>query len=130
MLIALVAFASIESKAQVKTLLSEYGLATDTVTNTGTAALTVQNKGNARTTLVQVNIHKLSGTVAGTLSLRGSLDGTNYYLVTDSTFTATNVADQSFLWLLDGNPALYYQVQHAGSGTMGATIAAKLLSRD
>jgi pheromone shutdown protein TraB len=135
MLIAFLAFTHIESKAQVKNLLSTYSLSTDTVTNAGTSYLTVQNKGEAGATTIQVNVTKVSGTVGGTISLLGSLDGTNFKALNTeetqtalATITATD-ANNVYHWRLNGNPFLYYRVSWTGTGTMVATFSASLLSR-
>lgn len=135
MLIALVAFTSMEAKAQVKTFLSPYSLSSDTVTNTGTAYLTLQNKGDGASTVIQVNVTKISGTVGGTISLQGSLDGTNFKALNTeetqtalATITATD-ANNVYHWRLKGNPFLYYRVSWTGTGTMAASFTASLLSR-
>lgn len=117
-------------------MLSEYSLASDTVTNTGTGYLSVRNPGAKSGTTVQIVATKISGTVAGTISLLGSVDGINYKAFTlaeastaGHTFTATDVASQNFIWRLNDNPYLYYRVSWTGSGTMAARFTAKLLSR-
>ena len=107
----------------------------DTVTNTGTNFLT--NKlivgGGAQSVTIQWTAVKLSGTVAGTVTLLGSLDGLNFTAITGnnsignitySTFTATDVATQTKTWVLQNNPFPWYRVSWTGSGTMAATQSA------
>lgn len=125
-------------------------IVTDTVTNTGTnflstgypqlssytaavyAGSAVAIVSPSYSTVVQVNIHKLSGTVAGTVTLQGSLDGSTngWSTVLQSpyaatyTFTATDVADQSKTWTVANNPYRFYRVTWTGAGTMAATMSA------
>lgn len=123
------------SFAQLNLLSETYNLTSDTVTNAGTTFLSVRNPGGDPTTTVQIVATKISGTVAGTISLLGSLDGVNYKAYTLSevataghTFTATDVASQTFIWRLQDNPYLYYRVSWTGAGTMAARFTAKVLS--
>lgn len=103
----------------------------DTVTNTGTNYL--QNKylvsGSAQSVTIQWYASKISGTIAGTVTLQGSLDGINWVTITGnntvnnvsiSTYTATNVTSQSYVWVLQNNPFPWYRVTWTGAGTMAA----------
>jgi len=103
----------------------------DTVTNTGTNFLTnkVLVSGAAQTVTVQWTAVKLSGTVAGTVTLQASLDGLNFAAYTANatventtftTFTATDVATQTKLWVIKNNPYPWYRVTWTGAGTMAA----------
>lgn len=107
----------------------------DTVTNAATNYLT--NKflvsGAAQSVTIQWTAVKLSGTIAGTLTLLGSLDGLNFTAITGnntignitvSTFTPTDVATQTKTWVLQNNPFPWYRVSWAGVGTMAATQSA------
>lgn len=117
-----------------KNSLSPYAL-TDTVTNGGTAVVTTPRvPGGGSSVTITATCVKISGTVAGTITLMGSLDGTNFkaLAVTESqtalaTATATNVATEFFSWHLRSNPYLYYRISWTGTGTMAATIAGKIL---
>lgn len=111
-------------------------LTSDTVTNTGTAYLTTRvlgNKANVTTTVIQVVVTKISGTVGGTISLQGSIDGTNFKaLPTKETATALATitaadASSTYHWRIDHNPYSYYRVSWTGTGTMAASFTAKLL---
>jgi hypothetical protein len=117
-----------EAKAQV-TFTSVYDLPTDTVTNTGTVYVGARIPGKLNNVIIQANFVKISGTVAGTASLLGSIDGVNYSSVSTTTYTVTNVANQSFIWNLTGNPALFYRVSVTGVGTQAHTLAAVALPR-
>lgn len=123
------------AQAQVKNMLSTYNLPYDTVTNTGTSYLTLANKGAAETVTIQLVATKISGTVAGTVTLLGSLDGTNYKALTQQevttaipTYTATDVASQTNIWVIKNNPYLYYRVSWTGTGTMSARFNALLMT--
>lgn len=109
------------------------GITTATVTNTGTGVLMgiCPATGPGSNTAVQIIANKTSGTVAGTITLMGSLDGVNWKAATITeastalnTYTATDVASQTFIWRLTGAPYLYYEVSWTGTGTMVATFTA------
>lgn len=114
---------------------SSYDLASDTVTNAGTSYLQVRNGGAASSCLIEVAVTKISGTVGGTITLQGSLDGTNWKALNTpntvtalATITATDATNR-YHWWLSGNPFPYYRVSWTGTGTMSASFSAKILSR-
>ena len=131
---AFVAFAAISAKAQVASLLSPTQATFETVVNTGTVFLTtgkLQDLAVQQVT-VQVNVTKVSGTVGGTISLLGSLDGTNFKAINLAdgqtalaTITAAD-ATASYHWRLTGSPFLYYRVSYTGAATMNATFTAQI----
>lgn len=132
--VGLVAFLTIETKAQVYSLLSPYSVTSDTVTNTGTAFLStaVVSPAAAVTTTLWVGVTKISGTVGGTITLQGSIDGTNWKAVNTpntqtglATITATD-ASNTYHWIIQGSPFPYYRVTWTGTGTMSASFIAKL----
>lgn len=135
----LCAFTAQVSEAQTSVLTDlkseTYLLTSDTVVNTATAVLTsARIAGPAQDVTVQIVCTEISGTTAGTITLLGSLNGTNFVALTDSTTvpaittkTATDVASQSFTWNIKGSPYLYYRVSWTGSGTMSNRFSAKLL---
>lgn len=105
------------------------------VLNTGSSIIFVRSGGTATTTSVQFVAHKVSGTVAGTVTLMGSVDGVHFKaaLVSEAstaipTFTATDVATQSYTWRINYSPYLYYAISWTGTGTMSAYMRGKLLS--
>lgn len=134
--IALVAIAVVAQAQGVVTFYQPLGssLTIDTVTNTGTAyvsTLTALSKHVEQTT-IQVVVTKISGTVGGTISLQGSLDGTNFKAIpTEETATALATitaadASSTYHWRLKGNPFRYYRVSWTGTGTMSASFGATL----
>lgn len=101
----------------------------DTVVNTGTKTVNQEVRGWYETVNIQVVATKISGTVAGTMTLQGSNDGSNYSTIDTaivksrySTFTATDVATQTTHFVIEGSPYRYYRVSWTGSGTMSARI--------
>lgn len=131
---------SFGGSSTVQSLKSVYSVALDTVTNAGTKTLTsARTSLSYKTISIDVTVTKLSGTIAGTITLQGSVNGTNYVTVPTAfietpsgqapystggaaTFTATNVATQTKIWSIIGNPYAYYRVSYTGSGTMVGTI--------
>jgi hypothetical protein len=106
----------------------------DTVTNTATNYLTSYAQGKqAVSTTVWVTVTKISGTVAGTITLQGSLDGTNFKAANTSdsqtalaTVTATD-ATNTYHWRLAGNPYNYYRISWTGAGTMAASFSGRIM---
>lgn len=142
-LLALIAAVTVGCKAQwyVQNALSEYGLASDTATNTGDVWLGVEYSGSAYTQIkkdfllsVAVTTTQLTGTIAGTVTLQGSMDGTTFvnidstncgvdpYVGAAYTFTAANGTTK--LWYVS-TIFPYYRVFYDGSGTHTSTVAAK-----
>ena len=102
----------------------------DTVTNSGTRIQRGQaNTGGANINVtLQVVITKISGTVGGTVTCQGSLDGTNFVTI-GSAATATDVASQTFSFLVKPTDYPYYQIKYVGTGTMAASFFTKLYYR-
>lgn len=111
-------------------------IAIDSTVDTGTGSITSGRVGGGgTTTTVVLTATEISGTGAGTATLLGSLDGTNFVsIVTPNTVTAIpthTITDTSgakrYTWILSGSPYLYYRITHAGSGTMLYTIGARVM---
>lgn len=118
-------------------LKSIYSLTLDTVTNSGVVTMTSARvpAAGALNTLVYVSVTKISGTVGGTLTLMGSVDGTNFKALTAiesqtalATITASD-ANSTYGWRLNGNHYPYLRVSWTGTGTMAASFTAKVLTR-
>jgi hypothetical protein len=119
------------AQSEAKTMLASNGLAIDTVSNTGTETWTLKVPGYQKTVAVQFIATKINGTVGGTVTLQGSLNGSNWSAIPgQSTFTATDVASQNTLWKVDSSAFLYYRLSWTGTGTMSASARAYLLPRD
>lgn len=141
-LIALIAFTLMAAvprvNAQVFDMTATTGNTSDTVSNTSTETLTKQVSGPYSQVTVSLVVTKISGTVAGTAVLQGSVDGTNYQTLTyvyaqpgdtQNSVTNTNVASQSWSWPVGASTYLYYRVSVTGSGTMAARVTAKIMVR-
>lgn len=123
-----------EAKAQVFDFLSGTSATFETVVNTGTAFLTSPriSPSPATSTTIWVAVTKVSGVVAGTITLQGSLDGTNWKAInTPDTQTALPTitptdASNTYHWRLSGSPFLYYRVTWTGTGTMNATFTTQI----
>lgn len=119
------------AQTEAKTMLGSNGLAIDTVSNTGTETWTLKVPGYAKTVAVQFVATKISGTVAGSVTLQGSLNGSNWATVpSQNAFTATDVASQTAVWKFDDSGFLYYRLSWTGSGTMSASGRAYILTRN
>lgn len=110
-------------------------LLSDTVTNTATNFLQSPSVPSGAYVTVQVVVTKISGTVGGTISLQGSVDGTNWKALNTAetqtalaTITATD-ASNVYHWRLSSNPFSKYRVTWTGTGTMAASFTAQLLTR-
>lgn len=66
------------------------GAAQDTLTNSAADTLTLSVKGEKNAVTFQYNITKISGTVAGTIKVYGSIDETKYALL--NTYTLTDAS--------------------------------------
>lgn len=110
----------------------------DTVVNTASKTCSLKVVKSYKSTTIQANIVKVSGTVGGTLTLQGSVDGVNYVtadtaaFVSDgsATYTATNSASQSKVWVINGSPYVWYRLSYTGTGTMSAILKGYLLPRE
>lgn len=130
MMFALGVSAQSTSTVTLKVRFANADVLTDTVTNTATGYVSTLTAivNPALSTTVQVNIVKISGTVAGTVTLQGSVDNvywstaTSGALAITATYTATDVATQSKNWVIANSPYKYYRATWTGTGTMSATI--------
>lgn len=132
-LLIVFAFLSLGAFAQTKTMTGS-GV---TVTNTATVACSLQVVSPYTSVTVGAVIAKTSGVLAGTLTLQGSLDGTNWETVPTalvagaaSTYTVTDVASQTKAFVITGSPFLYYRLSWTGTGTMVGTLSGVLLVRN
>lgn len=115
----------------------QYVITRDTITNAGTALLRSNRvPGSFVTASFQVTCTKVSGTLAGTLTLQGSNDGVNFAAIPTettqtglATATVTDTAGaKSYIWWLKGSPFLYYQVSWSGGTTMVGYLDARILA--
>lgn len=102
--------------------------------------------GTYKAAAIQINITKVSGTLAGSIYLQGSVDGTNWTNIED-TATISNAATYSYTWTtphrltvvassvskLYTNPTVltyfYYRTYIAGTGTWCGTFSTGIVPR-
>jgi hypothetical protein len=99
------------------------------VTNTGTATSTIKLEDTHKQVTLQAIVTKTSGTLAGTITLQGSLNDTNYVTIPTqavvgaaSTYTVTDVATQSVAFIVNNSPYRYFRLSWTGAGTMVGTL--------
>ena len=76
---------------------------------------------------VSFTVTRLSGTAAGSAAFQYSIDGSNW--ITDSTFTLSNAASQTFSFTKTSIPFSAYRVRLITSGTVTARGKGWLLYR-
>lgn len=114
------------NKHVVSNMLSPYSAVKDTTDDTGTSYITLGVQKWYNTVTIQSVVTKISGTVAGTVTLQGSIDGTNYVTVNSSyadvtSYSPTDVATSTKLFVVTGSPYRYYRLSYTGAGTMSAS---------
>jgi len=127
-----------------QTMLSDISGTSDTATNSGTSYVTTRVRGWYNTISIQAVATKISGTAAGTVTLQGSLDGTNFVTVPTNylydvtgqepykvdgtaTLTVTDVTTSTKIFTVIGSPFQYYRLSHTGTGTMAVRLRGYLL---
>jgi hypothetical protein len=91
--------------------------ADDTLVNVQTGYLTTTLSGSYAVVSFQLVFTRVSGTAAGTATLEGSHDGTNYSTIHATSVTLTNVASQSAIWTIAPSNVPYYRIKIVTSGT-------------
>ena len=105
---------------------------TVTVTNTGVDYVSAQVSNWYNTVSIQSVVTKISGTVAGTVTLQGSVDGNGYVTVDSNfanftSFSPTNQTTNTRIFVVTGSPYKYYRLSYTGAGTMAATLKGYVL---
>jgi hypothetical protein len=130
---------SFGGSSSVVPLKSVYSLTLDTVTNAGTKTMTMPVSLAYKTISIGVTVTKVSGTLGGTITLQGSVNGVNYvtiptaYIETPSgqapysvsgaaTYTVPDYSAPTKIFTINGSPYVYYRVSYTGTGTMVGTI--------
>lgn len=109
---------------KVVSLYSGYGKTSDTLTNTTANTLTVSLSSKYTNIAVQPVLTKISGTIASTITVQGSLDGTNYVNITNTgdTLMATDQTTNTKVMLIDNPAYTYIRLSGVGTGTMSASL--------
>lgn len=113
-------------------MLSPFSAVKDTTTNTAESYVTIPVGQWYDNITIQSVVTKISGTVAGTVTLQGSIDGTNYQTVdsnyaNSTSYVPTNVTTNTFMFVVTGSPYRYYRLSYTGAGTMSASHRGYLL---
>lgn len=118
----------------VSNLLDAAGLEDDTIANTATGYVTKTVPNYWEYVAIQAVVTKLSGTAGGTVTLQGSIDGTNYvtvkaaYLNGTATLSVSNVTTNTKIFVVTGSPYKYYRLSYTGSGTMSCKLNGYILT--
>lgn len=115
-------------KSKQGTLLSTSGKGLDTLANAGTEVESLSLNGYFGIVTIQTVFRKISGTAAATATLRGSIDGINYYAI-GSPYTVTDVASQNVAFKIVPSEAKYYQLTVVGTGTQSLEIKPLYIAR-
>jgi hypothetical protein len=106
------------------------------VTNTGTGTATLAVVSGKPHVSILATFTKTSGTLGGTATLQGSIDGTTYETIPTgatlggaSTYTVTDTASQKASFTVKNNAYNYYRISWTGTGTMVGTMSAILLTK-
>lgn len=110
----------------VTTMTSAVGSNSATTTNTGTSYVSFPLQQWYNTIAIQSVVTKISGTVGGTVTLQGSLDGTNFSTVSSSyvdvtSYVPTDQTTNAKIFIVTGSPYRYYRLSYTGTGTMSAS---------
>ena len=102
----------------------------DTITNAVAKSQYAIVKGTNQHVTVQSTLTKISGTVAGTVKLQGSVDGVVYNDVPGtSAFTLTDVSSQNCSFSSIPSLFQYYRILVTPSGTQSTKIVSRALVR-
>ncbi|HEX7906236.1 MAG TPA: hypothetical protein VF487_20320 [Chitinophagaceae bacterium] len=118
--VSLIAGSELHAQGSVNHTTTAYGNLLDTVDNTESHVMTPYKPSSWKTGVsFVVVVKKISGTVAGSLELQGSMDGTEFALIG----SATTPADQSKNYVFNTTQKfVFYRISWAGAGTMSASF--------
>lgn len=131
-----ICFVSVQAQVVTFDMKSKYGLTKDTVTNTGNNADSIAIFKKYTYISVQPVVTKISGTLtnATNVKLQGSVDGINWQIVNAAdTMTIANQTTNTKVWIVpaaEACPFAYLRVYYVGSGTMVATLKAKVCFKE
>ena len=122
----------VNAQSDVYTMKSQYNVALDTVTNTGTKYMYVTTTNAHENVSIQAVVTKTSGTAAGYMYIQGSLDGVNYVgnIATTDSAAVSNVTTNTYIFTMSTKAYKYYRLAYTGSGTMVCTLKGYFLSNN
>lgn len=103
--------------------------ALDTLTNADTTTYTVTVSGSKSIISFGTNVTRISGTVAGTVKLYGSVDGTNYTTYAVDSLALSNSSVNFLPLKLTSNPYQKYKLTIITSGTQVCSQRTYLIYR-
>ena len=115
-------------KAVGYTLSAPTHATTDTITNAVVKSQFAIIGGSNVHVTFQPTFTKISGTVAGTAQLQGSVDGVTYNNV-GSAYTLTDVASQTTSFIVTPSTYQYYKLLITPSGTQSTKVQTPVLIR-
>lgn len=125
LILLLFAFSLITASSQNVTTMPKSAL---TMTNSTAVTATIQTSVAYENISIQAVATKSTGTISGTVSVSGSVDGVNYIAIPTATYALTDVATNTVIFPFTNNNYLYWKVTFTGSGTMVATPNAYILT--
>lgn len=131
-ILGIVASESVKAQSPV-TMISQYSLTLDTVTNTATKYLTLPTAVTAnklyQSLLIVFTATEISGTTAGTATIEVSANGSDWAsMPPDScagiyaSYTLTDVTSQTFAWTVTPWYGYKFRLKVTGVGTMSDQI--------
>ena len=128
---------ALPQQAVVTPMKAELTSAVDSVRSNGTTPvyLYVSPKGQYTTGVFQATVTRVSTAIGGTITMQGSLDGTNWYNATNAagdTLTIANSATQSQRLKVPasyGLPFYHYRLAIVGVSNDTMTVRAKFAAR-
>lgn len=105
-----------ETKAQVSSPVKTTKVSADTTADAATVYVTLTAAPDNLVSISAV-VTKVSGTVAGTVILQGTADGTNWVTIDGDTLTLANQTTNVIVWTVTHNSFYSYRIKHTGSGT-------------
>lgn len=102
--------------------------AKDTNTNATTTYVTYAGVGE-KVKSFQVAVTKISGTVAGTCLLQGTVDGTNWVDVNTDTLTLANQTTNTKVWIISATSYYSYRLKFTTTGTQVSSAIFTIMRR-
>jgi hypothetical protein len=78
---------------------------------------------------IQAKVTKISGTVAGTVWLQGSIDGTNFETISTDTLALANQTTNFKIWTISKTNYSSYRIKVTTSGTQASVATLSWLRR-
>lgn len=117
LLAAIALSCSLTANAQLRT----FTKSADTAVNVSTVNLTAPSTGYSKTTTIVLKVVKVSGTVAGTVTVEGSHDNVTYAPISTDTLTLAN-SSQTRYWDLGEAKMNYYRLVYSSTNATSRSV--------